>query len=132
MKEFNVSIEDKVGSLRDVAKLLGDGGVNIRAISSELHDSKARLHIVVEKESIARQLLKDADYNFMEQDIVHMMLDDQPGELAKYADRLANAGVNVRAVYLLGKANNKTEMVLSIDDLETARRLCYVGEKAIY
>ena len=132
MREFNVSVPDKIGALRDAARALGDAGINIRAISSEIRDSGGVLHIITEKESAARKVLKAAGYEFNEMDIVSVRMNNEPGELAKYATRLAEKGVNVRAVYLLGDGGSTKEVAFSVDDFNTAMRVCYPGERGAY
>ena len=129
MKEFCVRLVNRVGALRDVAKVAGDAGVNIRAISSEDHGNEAFLRIVAERETLARDAFKKAGYSFEESQVIQVTMPDEPGELAKYAHRLADGGVDVRAVYLLGKGKNKTELAFSVDKFDRAMKLCYPGEQ---
>lgn len=130
MREFVVSVEDEIGSLRDAAKVLSKAGVNILAISSEVRGPKAMLRIVADREAPARAALLKAKYDFGECDLLQLVLDDEPGALARNASLLADAGVNVRAVYIIGKAKGKTDVAFSVDDFGKAMKACHAGEKA--
>lgn len=120
--EFTVNVEDRVGALRDVAKAVSGTGANITAISSEVFGGRGLLHVVTEDESTARDGLKAAGFKFDETDVLKVSMDNKPGELAKYATKFADAGVNVRAVYLLGTNGDTTHVAFTVDDLEKARQ----------
>src|SRR3989304_2143554 len=46
---------------------------------------------------------------------------DRPGELAKTARRLARAGINVESIYILGSKDGRTQIAMTVSDLERAR-----------
>jgi len=127
MREFNIEVEDRIGVIRDVAKIIGESGANIKAISSEIHEGMGLLHIITESESVTRNALQRAGYKFQEDNIIKVSVPDQPGELAKCAGHLADAGVNVKAIYVLGRDGDNTEIAVTVDDVEKARQICYPG-----
>jgi hypothetical protein len=49
-------------------------------------------------------------------------LDDRPGELGRYCRRLANAGITISSAYVAKRAGGETEVIFSVDDVETAAR----------
>lgn len=130
MKEFDVIVENKVGALRDAALLLAERGVNIKAISSEANGDIGRMRLIVDKELAAREALSGAGYTFEENNIIVLTVEDKPGELVKYATRLADAGINMSAVYLAGKTGNKADIAFVVDDFDKAMRVCYAGESS--
>ena len=51
-----------------------------------------------------------------------MSVDDRPGELGRYARRLADAGINITALYMSGERAGDKELIVAVDDLAAARR----------
>ena len=56
-------------------------------------------------------------------EVLVVTLEDEPGALGRYCRRLADAGINLEAVYLAGEKNGSKQLVLAVSDLDTARRL---------
>ncbi len=50
-------------------------------------------------------------------------LDDRPGELGRFARRLADSGINITSLYIAGGRSGDKEIVVAVDDLHKARRL---------
>jgi len=125
MMEFEVYVKDRIGAVRDVAKAIGEAGVNIKAISSEVRGDQGLLHVVSEDASATRDALKKGGYKFDEVDVVKVEMEDKPGELARFTGHLADAGVYVKAAYILGKVGEKTEVAFTVDNLEKAKQVNY-------
>jgi len=53
---------------------------------------------------------------------------DQPGALAQFARRLADAGVNINSIYILSKYRGDAELVFSVDDIDKARQTLNLHE----
>jgi hypothetical protein len=68
-------------------------------------------------------VLRKARYAFVEGDVLNVALEDRPGGLAQLTGRLAEAGVNITGVITLGRHQGKADLGISVDDVETARRI---------
>ena len=121
MKEFKVFVNNKTGELARVTEALAAGAVNIRALASEGGPSKAFLRVVTGDVATTEKALKNAGLTFELNEIVDLELMDRPGELAKIARRLARQGVNIESIYILGTKNGKTQIAMTVSDLEKAR-----------
>lgn len=121
MKEFDVYVEDKPGELAKVCELLGNNGVNIKAISSERTQSIPQIRIVTEDEATTKSALKRLGIHFEEKEVMNVRLPDKPGELGKMARKLARSMVNVDSIYILSKENGMTEMALTVDNIKKAQ-----------
>ena len=121
LKEFDVYVQDKPGELAKVCELLGNNGVNIKAISSERTQSRPQIRIVTEDEATTRSALKRLGIHFEENEVMNIRLPDRPGELGKMARRLAKSMVNVDSIYILSKENGMTEMALTVDNIKKAQ-----------
>ena len=120
MKEFDVYVQDKPGELAKVCELLGNHGVNIRAIASERASQKPMIRIVTDDEATAKSALARTGITFDLKDVVIVKLQDRPGELGKIARKLARAMVNVDSIYLMGKDGGATEMAMTVDNIAKA------------
>ncbi len=117
-------IQDKPGELAKVCELLGNNGVNIKAIASERSAKRPMVKIVTDDEVTAKAALSRVPgISFDLKDVIVVRLLDKPGELAKITKRLAKAAINVDSIYLLGKTEGTTEMVLTVDNPKKAEEV---------
>jgi len=121
LKEFDVYVQDKPGELAKICELLGNNGVNIKAISSERAQSRPQIRIVTEDEATTKSALKRLGIHFEEKEVMNVSLPDKPGELGKMARKLARSMVNVDSIYILSKENGMTEMALTVDNIKKAQ-----------
>ena len=121
MKEFRIFVHNKPGELARVTEALAASAVNIKAIASEGANAKPFLRIVTTDAATAERALKTAGFGFDLNETLDVELMDRPGELAKTVRRLARAGVNVESIYILGSKNGRTQIAMTVSDLERAR-----------
>jgi hypothetical protein len=67
-------------------------------------------------------VLRKAHYLFVEGETMQIGVEDRPGALAALTARLAQAGVNISGLMLLGRHQGKAEMGITVDNPEAARR----------
>jgi hypothetical protein len=123
LTEVVVELEDRVGALAEVGEVLGERGVNIRALAVvRVTEGRALAHLVVEPADAAVQALRE--HGLVPQrvrEVLSVTLEDEPGELGRYCRKLADASINLEAVYLAGERNGAKELVLAVSDLQAAR-----------
>jgi hypothetical protein len=102
--DLAVSVADQPGGLADVGEALGNAGINIEGLCGVGLGDRGVIHILVEDGSAARAALEGAGLNVESEAeaIVSAIPGDvrTPGTLGKMARAVAEAGVNMRAVYL--------------------------------
>lgn len=124
MKEITIKAENRVGVLADVAELLGGLGVNIEAISAYSTDNNAIFRIVTNDSTTAmKHLAKLPGLTLSEDDIIVLEMQNRPGELGKITRKLANKGVNLESVYIVGKMADTTHVAIkpTTESLEKAK-----------
>lgn len=122
-REFKVTMEDRPGSLAKLTEALGKGGVNIEGIAAIPSGGKGDIRVVMGNAAGARQALQGAGITVEgEREVLVVDLPHRPGELAKVARKLADAGVNIDSVYSMGDRGGNRQVVLGVDDLEKARK----------
>ena len=125
LTEVVVELEDRVGSLAGLGELLGGEGVNIRALAVvRVAEGRALAHLVVEPADVAVRALREHGYEPTRvREVLSVTLDDEPGALGRYCRQLADASVNLEAIYVAGERNGAKELVLAVSDLASARRI---------
>ena len=125
LTEVVVELEDRVGALAGLGELLGGEGVNISALAVvRVAEGRALAHLVVEPADIALRALRE--HGLMPErvrEVLSVTLDDEPGALGRYCRQLADASVNLEAVYLAGERHGAKELVLAVSDLNAARQV---------
>jgi hypothetical protein len=123
LTEVVVELEDRVGALADLGELLGGHGVDIRALAVlSVAPGRALAHLVVEPADVAVRVLREHDLVPRRvREVLSVTLEDEPGALGRYCRKLADASINLEAVYLAGERNGAKELVLAVSDLQQAK-----------
>jgi len=131
LTEVVVELEDRIGALADLGELLGGHGVDIRALAVlTVAGGRALAHLVVEPADVAVRVLREHDLvPERVREVLSVTLEDEPGALGRYCRKLADASINLEAVYLAGERNGAKELVLAVSDLQAARRLRGQGRR---
>jgi hypothetical protein len=105
---------DRPGELARVVDTLSRSGVNIEGVT----EVEGTVHVLARDPSAARSALRAAGYTIEgEHEVLVLPMSDRPGELSMVMQRLAEAGVNVRFVYLA----TETRVVIGVDDISRGR-----------
>jgi hypothetical protein len=120
VKEFDVYVQNKPGELAKVCEMLGNHGVNIRAIASERNHEWPMIKIVTDDEATAKSAFSRSGILYGLRDVVSVKMPDRPGELGKVARKLAKAMINVDSIYILGKDGRSTEIAFTVDNQQKA------------
>lgn len=109
MKEITVVVENRIGTLANIAEALGGAGVNIEAISAYGQGMNAIFRIVTKDPTSAKKVLDKVPgvKEMVVADIIVVKIPNRPGELGKITRKLANRKVDLESVYILGKINNE-------------------------
>ena len=107
--------EDRPGALAGIVQALSRSGVNIEGIA----EIEGVVHLLARDPGAARSALRARGYQIeRELEVLVMPMTDRPGELTMIIQRLAEASVNVRFVYLA----TSTRVVIGTDDMMRARK----------
>ena len=81
------------------------------------------MRIVADDPDAARSALQGAGIRFTEGEAVQVLLENRAGELAAVTAKLAEAKVNLRAIYLTGIVDNLVELGIVTDDAKKTKRM---------
>lgn len=122
MKDFAIELTHRPGELARVAEALSRYGVNIKALAGLAIGQHVVLRIIGDEAESARTALERANIRFEEEEVVKVLLENRAGELAKVSVKLAEAGVNLKAIYLTGIVDDLVELAIVADNPRKARR----------
>lgn len=133
MKEFRIILPNRPGKLADLMELLGEKGVNIQSVAQITEADTAVVAIIPYNVRRARDVLKEGKIKFEEADIVFIDMQDEPGQLGKATRTIADAGVNIESIYLLGKVgrgeSSRVQFGFRVDNLEKAEAALQATEE---
>ena len=115
--EISLRLRNSPGALADVCRRLRDERVNVFAMGLE---AGGLLRLVVDNPLHAAGTLEAQQHAVEQRDVLLLQLPNDPGALAKAAEMLAGAGVNVE--YLYGSALEDGPMASIVAGVEDAQR----------
>ena len=116
MTEFTVHLPNRPGSLADLAERIAAVGVNIEALAAIGMDESGTVKLIVDDEAATRRMLEHHGLLFEERRVITTMLPHRPGSMAAMTRRLADAGINIDAMYLLRTTPEGLEFAVAVDD----------------
>ena len=122
-KQFTLYLENKPGSLSNVAEKLAASKINIEGISVSASTDVGLVQLVTGNATETEKILTSSHVAFTVQDIALLSLTNKPGSLAEVAAKLSNAGVNINYVYATAcdcgeDCKCKCNVVISAPDLK--------------
>jgi hypothetical protein len=121
-QQFVVQLRNEPGALANLLEALAAAGLDLRSIAGCGIGSHGAAVLVLNDALAARRILSAGKYTFVEAEALVTSAPDEHGAVASIARRLADAGVNVQGLAILGWHQGKAELALSVDDPDTARR----------
>ena len=123
MRDFMIRLTHRPGELAVVTDALSLQGVNIRSVAAMTLDNQALLRIIPDDVEVARSALRASNIRFEENEVATVLLENRAGELTGVVAKLADAGLNLEAVYMIGVADDLIELALAVDDVKKAKKL---------
>jgi hypothetical protein len=115
--DLTISVEDKPGGLAAIGEALGNAGINIEGLCGIGFEGRGIVHVCVADGGAARTALEGAGVKVEgeAEAIVGPTVpnSDEPGTMGAMARSIADAGVNVRAVYV---ATNSRPVIVTDDN----------------
>ena len=133
VEQISVFLENKAGRLAEVTKVLGDGGINIRALSLADTTDFGILRLIVDQYDKAREILKQHGFTVGKTEVVAIEVPDRPGGLAWVLQILSDSDVNVEYMYAFVQHSGKNAVIIfRFDNLERAIELLQQQGVRIY
>jgi len=120
-KQLAIFLENKPGMMARVCEALAEHKINIYAISTSDTVDHTVMRLVVSDYRKAVHVFEERGTLVVEDDVLLIEGDNKPGTIAKIADRLAAARVNIEYAYCATPPDAKKGLlVLRINDARKA------------
>ena len=126
LKQLSVFLENRLGVLMGVTKVLEVQSVNICAVSIVDAADHAVVRMVVDKPTLAAAALAAEGYHLITSDLLGVALPtSKPGGMRKVLQALLMAELDVNDIYAVaaGRLQARAILALHVDDMDRASRV---------
>ncbi|BBA70236.1 ACT domain-containing protein [Geobacter sulfurreducens] len=121
VEQISIFIENKSGRLAEVTRILGEAGVNIRALSLADTSDFGILRLIVNDREKAKQVLKDRGFTVSKTEVVAVEVPDRPGGLSQILQSLDRESINVEYMYaFVERCGENAVIIFRFDETEKA------------
>jgi hypothetical protein len=117
IKQLTVFLENRTGRINEVAKILGAGGINMKAFSMAETADFGLLRLIVSDVDKAVQVLRDASFAVMLTDVACINVGNVPGALSGILDRLAANDIFIEYMYAFSEGET-ANVVIRPNDID--------------
>jgi len=111
-REIVIEMEDRVGVLAEVSRLLGDMGINLLSVVVRTDGGTARLHLLTTCQSHALDALRETGFAVEERDIIVMEIPHHPGFLSRMSEALVRREIPIEELYATVPEDGATGLVI--------------------
>ena len=120
--QLAIFLANRPGALARVCEALANAKINIHALATSDTVDHSVVRMVVSDPTKALMLLGEAGVLALETEVLMIETASEPGVLARIAERLAEAEINIEYAYLAGgRGAEKGLIVLRPSDVEKAQ-----------
>ena len=123
MPRIIVMAQNEVGVIADISRVLADSNINIETISVEALGDKGSISLTTDDYDGALFALTSAGFKTVSDESLLVRLHDEPGALAKVAERLKQAGINIQSLQIVDRREGYTTVAIVTDDRARAENL---------
>ena len=130
VEQISIFIENKSGRLAEVARVLGEKNVNIRALSLADTSDFGILRLLVDNTNVAFDALKGSGFTVNKTEVVAVEVPDQPGGLCTILQVLDDAEINVEYMYAFAERHADNAVIIYRFD-ETDEAIKVLQERGV-
>jgi hypothetical protein len=123
MERIIIIVRDEVGVIAGVARALADRGINIESLDTERAGEQGIITLTTDDTNRALLALKEAEFRAVTDDSLVFRIPDEPGALARVAERFKEAGVNIQSLHILDRQDGQATVALTTQDRAQAEAL---------
>jgi hypothetical protein len=121
--QLTVSLKSRPGVLAQLARTLADAGVNIVTLSADSPGGRGKIRLTVNDPVKAKRALRRAKYRASEEPAFVVRLRNEPGALARVAEKLAKERINIRSAYATTAGRGSATVVFTVGSPAKARKI---------
>ncbi len=121
VEQIAIFLENRAGRLAEIANILAENNINIRAMSLADTADFGILRLIVNNTDLAVKILKENRFTVGKTEVVVVEVTDQPGGLASALKVIKEADLNIEYMYALSQRSGKEGLIIfRFDEIESA------------
>lgn len=121
VEQISIFIENKSGRLAEITRILGEAGINIRALSLADTSDFGILRLIVNDGSKASSVLKENGFTVNMTEVVAVEVPDRPGGLSAILQTLDREKINVEYMYaFVERCGGNAVIIFRFDETDKA------------
>jgi len=121
VEQISIFIENKSGRLAEITRILGEGGINIRALSLADTSDFGILRLIVNDVESANKVLKEKGFTVNKTEVVAVEVPDCPGGLGAILKALDAQQINVEYMYaFVERCGGNAVIIFRFDETDKA------------
>jgi hypothetical protein len=121
VEQISIFIENKSGRLAEITRILGEAGVNIRALSLADTSDFGILRLIVNDGAKANAVLKEKGFTVSMTEVVAVEVPDRPGGLSAILQALDQESINVEYMYaFVERCGGNAVIIFRFDETDKA------------
>jgi hypothetical protein len=121
VEQISIFIENKSGRLAEITRILGDAGINIRALSLADTSDFGILRLIVNDVETAKAVLKEKGFTVSKTEVVAVEVPDRPGGLSLLLQTLDADLINVEYMYaFVERCGGNAVIIFRFDETDKA------------
>lgn len=121
VNQISIFVENKSGRLAEVTRILGNAGINIRALSLADTSDFGILRLIVNDSARAIEVLKSRQFTVSMTEVVAVEVSDRPAGLADILEILEKEKINVEYMYaFVERSSNNAVIIFRFDETDRA------------
>ena len=121
-RQLSIFLENKTGRINEVARILGDNGINMQAFSMAETADFGLLRLIVPDVDKAVEVLRNASFAVMITDVLCLNCTNTPGSLSAVLEKLAANNVFIEYMYAFSDGDS-ANVIIRPDNIEVAVRV---------
>lgn len=116
LRAVHVTLENKPGQLAKAARTLAEENLNVEGLEVEILGKSGFFRFYTDAPQKAMTALRARGFVVMGMEILEVVLNNKPGELARMCETLSKASINIESMFGSGGSSNKEgRMYLRVD-----------------
>jgi len=121
VEQISIFIENKSGRLAEITRILGEAGINIRALSLADTSDFGILRLIVNDGAKAASVLKESGFTVSMTEVVAVEVPDRPGGLSAILQTLDREAINVEYMYaFVERCGGNAIIIFRFDETDKA------------
>ncbi|MDR1482167.1 MAG: ACT domain-containing protein [Synergistaceae bacterium] len=124
INQISIFVENSVGRLAEVTAVMGDAGIDMRAMCIADTADFGILRVIVSNPKRALEILRASECVVSVTQVLAISIPDTPGSLSRVIGILADAGVSVEYAYaFITRKKGNAYVIFRVEDNERAEEI---------